>query len=462
MGQLDGGSANTKKKPKIVYYNPATASVVTPASTSSSTTRSPASALNKPAASGAGSKSSKSGSSSSSSSSSSGYDYAKEQAKRDAAARNRYVTDAENLQGQVKALNKAISGSFRQALKQRLANITLVRDEQSSLIEQGYEMRSASLDADAENNLTAATDSGNLNLLNQARERASAISEAMAQGAGESDALRVQLHSLRNWDANQDGINRAFHDGQRSINAARTDLNVDTRTALANVWSESNADREQMWSNFYNQQSESQTQLGNVLGQQAEYYGLAIEAGGGGGGGKVTVKASAKAGSKSGNKSGRFEKAPQGKTAVAVGSRDRDRPLADGKADVGAPDGVLPRMVVDAEAAKPAKNTNLGAGSKASASASVKVSRGKGRGKKDKGAGPLGVLQSEAAKASDDAFMDASKTQGKVWENPGLPDRLKNWDTTPAPVQQLSNSQFTEDRAYLPLAKPEGATLRKW
>jgi hypothetical protein len=406
------------------------------------------------------------------------------QRKRDQAAVDRNVRDAEGLQGQVEALKVALglnsrdgklNGTFRKALRQRLDNINLVRNQQEDILTDGYGQRLDSLKADASNNLTAATDSGITNETNRGRERVSALSEAFAQGAGESDALKVQLHSLRNWDANQNDINRAYYDGARSIDGSINDLNVDTRTGLSNIFSEANADKQQMWDNFRNQTAESQTQLGNVLGQQAEYYGLAVEANanaaGGGGGGKTTLKATAKAGASG---KGKSVKKGEGKT---LGIKQADGP---GKGRPPVPTGDLTRTwnsrpggpntdqaaLADAAVSgfgrNPGGRPQRGQGkSTATASASITLGKGK-KGRKPKNDGTLRERQDAATTASDAAFMGAAKTQGKVWDNPGLPDRILNWRGETIETPRLANTIFTMTPSSVPLAKPEGATLRKW
>lgn len=470
-----GGTGGRRKKPApqpLQVFNPATNSTTTLTGTQGSS-GSEGSGTKSPVL-GAKGTSSSSSSKSSSSSASSSYEAA--QRKRDTAARDRYVEDAENMQGQVEALNKALGigkgkGTFRKALTDRLANIKLVRDQQVGIVEDGYLDRLASLGEDAENNERAASDSSMLNMTNASRERMSALSEVFAQGGGESDMLRVQLHSLRNADANQDGINRAFYDGQRSINASRMDLSTDTRTGIANVYSEANADKQQMWDNFYNQVSESQTQLGNTLGQQAEYYGLAAEANAnaGGKGGKLTSKSSSKSSSKESSKeSSKSKSLGKGRTAQVVGGTRGDfidpkdqpllqqdrpfnaRPQLDG---VGGPDGGRPaagKRNVPRDWDKPGKTLGPRAG----------------RGRPKKGTQSSGTIrdrQDAAAKASDKAFMEATKATRKVWENPGLPNSVLNWQNPASDNTVLANTIYdpTAQGTVQPKA-PEGATLRKW
>lgn len=203
--------------------------------------------------------------------------YLRNQRKQQRKASQRYMDDAAALRGQVRALRRALNGGFRRALDIRLANIGLVTGQQQKQVMQGYRERVGSLAGAAKDNEKAAAGQGFLNLSNRGRERANALSEAMLQGAGESDILRSQEMSLRNWNANQGEVNRGFFDTLRTVNSSLTDLNVDTKTARMNLAAEANADREQLYNSFYAQRAEALTQLGNVLGQQGEYYGLANE-----------------------------------------------------------------------------------------------------------------------------------------------------------------------------------------
>ncbi len=193
-------------------------------------------------------------------------------------AADRYLKQAGSLQGQINALKSSITTGFKAALNQRLANIKLSETQGIAALKEGYAARTKSLDEAESNNTKAAGDSSNESLANRNRERAQMLSEAMLQGAGESDALRAQQVSLRNWEANQSEVTRGFFDTLSSINASLTDLTVDTKTGFGNVVAQAAGDKDSVWTTYYNQQSDALTQLGNLYGQQSEYYGLANEA----------------------------------------------------------------------------------------------------------------------------------------------------------------------------------------
>lgn len=207
-----------------------------------------------------------------------------DQARRDRKAGNRYAEQARNLQGQADALLRALRKEFRKGLNIRLDNVANNLAQADALLLDGYRERVGSLEEAASDNVKASETQTGINRQNVVRERNSALAEAMANGAGESDALNAQLASLRNWQANQSEIQRSFFDTLTGINTSLTDLNVDTKTARVNAVVQANSDREQLWSTYYNQRSETFTNLGNTYGQQADYLSSAKEYGVGGGG----------------------------------------------------------------------------------------------------------------------------------------------------------------------------------
>lgn len=199
------------------------------------------------------------------------------EAKRKAA--QKYRDQAKTLSQQIEALKIALGPKgFKNALDQKLANVMLNQRQQDSLLMEGYQKRVGTLAGAAKDNEKATADQSVAAVNNRGRERMNALSEAMLQGAGESDVLAAQQMSLRNWEANQSEVNRSFFDTLRSVNSSLTDLNVDTKGARVNNALEANADREQLWTNYYDQRSQTYTQMGNIRGQQAELYGLAHEA----------------------------------------------------------------------------------------------------------------------------------------------------------------------------------------
>jgi hypothetical protein len=211
--------------------------------------------------------------------------------KANASAANSYNRQAANLEAQARALRHALSIDARKGLLQQLGDITEAARQRNIGIREGFRSRLTSLQGAADDNEKAASAQTGINQQNQIRERNSAVGEAMAQGAGESDLLKTMLMSLRNWNANQNEIERGYFDTLRSIQSGQTDLEVDTKTALMNSASQKNDAKESLWTNYHNQRSELYTQLGNTLGQAADYRASARDLGSGGGKGGGKKKA---------------------------------------------------------------------------------------------------------------------------------------------------------------------------
>lgn len=240
----------------------------------------------------------------------------RKQNRQDKETRRNLLSQAKILADQAASLRRALGNDgFRAALNTRLANIQKDLTQQDQLLMEGYNDRVSSLEGASKDNDAAASDQSQANLSNRARERTNALSQAMSQGAGESDALRAEQMSLRSWEANQGEISRGFHDTLRSIRSSLADLNVDTKTARANLYLQAGEDRETAWQNFYTQQGDTWTNLGNIYGQAANTLGQADVLGTGRGKGKewlspgevaVTKKGNAAAARDAFNKAAKF------------------------------------------------------------------------------------------------------------------------------------------------------------
>jgi hypothetical protein len=193
-------------------------------------------------------------------------------------AGKKFLTQAGNLEAQVKSLKEALK-SYRTNLNQNLGDVDQVLNQQFDLLKSGHALRSAGLLGTSKDNEIATGSSSEQNFSNLVRERQDALTGILEQGAGETDALRAMVMSARNWSTNQAEASRTYYDTARSINTSIVDLNIDTQTALANMDLQSEADKEKLWADFFNRNSETYTQIGNLKGQQADYYASAREMG---------------------------------------------------------------------------------------------------------------------------------------------------------------------------------------
>lgn len=393
-----------------------------------------------------------SGSSSSGSGSSASSTYKQQQAN----AARRYREQSAHLEAQAKALQHALRVDFKHNLLQNLSDVTDVLKAQQRLVREGYNRRYGQLAGAAEDNEMAHGDQTAANAENASRERGAAITQAMSQGAGESDTIAAMMMSLRNWNANQSEVERTNADTLRSINSSLTDLNVDTKTALANNQIQANADREQLWTNYFNQMSTTYTNLGNIRTSQADYGSMAREMGGGGGG-KKSDKAGGAADGGGGHKS----------RNRPLGAAARDRVSVQEESSVGRPalgatslmrGGVIPtapKPPATTGGSTPGTHASDGGGTRTSGGGSG--SSGSGGGGRSGGDGGNGRAFHQAASA----FMQASKMAGKSWNNPGVSDKVMDWRGH-RQFENHSNMGRLQPIGDLDLGKPEGATLRKW
>jgi hypothetical protein len=194
-------------------------------------------------------------------------------------AGKRFLESAANLELQAKSLRHALKTDFAKARDQDLTDVSTVLAGQIAQLKLGAGKRAKTFLDAADNTTMATASSAEQGIGNMTRERAESMASILEQGAGETDAMRARLISARNWQANAQEANRAFYDSMQTVNSGITDLNEDNRTAFANAYSTAEAERDRLWSVFYNKRSETFTNLGNVLGQQADYYAQAKEMG---------------------------------------------------------------------------------------------------------------------------------------------------------------------------------------
>lgn len=476
------------------------------------------------------SSSSSGGSSSSTSSSRSGGGGASGYEKRAIARENKakseaadkYVRQAKTLEAQASALQRALRKSFSKRRDQQLGDITQQMRQQKGLLREGFRKRYGSLKGAAGDNEKAEAGQSSINAANVLRERGDAMAEIAALGAGGSDSLQAQLMSLRNWQANQTEVNRGYYDTLRSINSSLTDLEVDTKTALANAEIEANADKEQVWTDFFNQKSETQTQLGNVRGQQADLYNQAAEMGRKSalGGGKKKGGGDKKGDQKKGGKplgakgkggaptpaerndrtrpgSNRDRNDGNPRTARASGGDQKKggKPLLTAKDRQQALRTAVRREVVENRFDKPygklgekqqdqvdrrtrrqVKRIGGPKGVKENAREDVQTRyrnitrkmRNQEQTRREKAADRRFINRTadnakEANAQSRKAFNDAAKTAGRSWNNPGVSKGVMDWEGRPdfeAAPTGLSKIQAA--RTVSLGQRPEGASLRKW
>ena len=179
---------------------------------------------------------------------------AKKAADKKAADATKKSVDA--LHGQIAALDKSKN--------QSIANIDKRLKEGRKLIDDAFGTIVGALDKNLSDNEKSEHDSSYLNLANRGRERMDILHEASLHGAGETDLLKTQAMTLRNWANNQSEVNRAFHDSQRSTNTEKTSLNATTKQNLHNLYGQSNVDKTSVYDDYYKSQADLWNQIFNI------------------------------------------------------------------------------------------------------------------------------------------------------------------------------------------------------
>lgn len=187
-------------------------------------------------------------------------------------------TDIERLNAQITAKEgqKATNQASLDALKTLTGGgLQGVRDTQLKAIDDSLNTKLAQITAtfdtsvgdfreNLRDNEATEADASFANLSNRARERGDLMTQALSQGAGESDIAKSQLQALRNWAANQGDVARSFFDTRTSINSAITDLNNATRTSKINEETSANSSRGGIWDDYYGAQADAYTQMSNL------------------------------------------------------------------------------------------------------------------------------------------------------------------------------------------------------
>lgn len=154
--------------------------------------------------------------------------------------------------------------SFDKQLATKTGNADRIRASGDSTLLKGYGDALTGLRGTREDNEKSEADASYGNFVNALRERSDIMQEVASQGAGETDLLRANVNALRNWDANQQEVNRSFFDTQRANIRALDSLNTDTITGRKNLWDKMEDAREAAYSDYYNQRSDTFTEIYNI------------------------------------------------------------------------------------------------------------------------------------------------------------------------------------------------------
>lgn len=162
------------------------------------------------------------------------------------------------------ALKTLVDTGLGKARDTQLDAITKSLTTKMEQIQQTFEAGVEGFRDNLRDNEQTEADASFSNLTNRARERGDLVTQALSQGAGESDILQSQMQALRNWQANQGDVARSFFDTRQSINSAISDLNTATRTSRINEETSANDSRSKVWDSYYDSRADALTQMANL------------------------------------------------------------------------------------------------------------------------------------------------------------------------------------------------------
>ncbi len=162
------------------------------------------------------------------------------------------------------ALKELVDTGLGRARDTQLDSITQSLATKMEQIQQTFDAGVGGFRDNLRDNEQTEADASFSNMTNRARERGDLVTQALSQGAGESDILQSQMQALRNWQANQGDVNRSFFDTRQSINSAISDLNTSTRTSRINEETSANDSRSKVWDSYYDSRADALTQMANL------------------------------------------------------------------------------------------------------------------------------------------------------------------------------------------------------
>jgi hypothetical protein len=231
--------------------------------------------------SGGSSSSSRSSSSRSSGGSSSSDPYARaraDQTARDNKAATRLAAQAARLRAQANALKIALSATgFKAELTRQLGNANIEFTEKDSLILGQYDRGKSALEQQKttteDNRARSLQEAGQ----NSGRERNEALQQGIDNGISATDMLKAQAASLRNWSLNTNQVQTNYTDEVNGIQSEHSQMVNSVVSSRQAAWREREQQFSQLYRGYYDNRGQALTEVGNKLGESAQYYDMANE-----------------------------------------------------------------------------------------------------------------------------------------------------------------------------------------
>lgn len=193
-------------------------------------------------------------------------------------AATRLAAQAARLGQQAAALKLALgSTGFRATLNRDLANANLEFNESDALVLSQYERGKGELVKQAstseDNRARSLQEAGQ----NSGRERNEALAQGIQNGVSATDMLKAQAASLRNWSINANQVQTNYTDEINSLQSEHSQMVNTVVTSRQQAWREREQQRSQLYRGYYDNLGQVYTEVGNKLGESAQYYDMANE-----------------------------------------------------------------------------------------------------------------------------------------------------------------------------------------
>lgn len=201
-----------------------------------------------------------------------------DQKAQEAKAATRLAAQAARLRAQADALKLALgSKGFAAELKRQLGNADIEFKEEDKLVLAQYERGKKALEAQKanteDNRARSLQEAGQ----NSGRERNEALQQGIEHGISATDMIKAQGASLRNWSMNVGQVQTNYTDEVTGIQSEHSQMVNSVITSRQTAWREREQQRAQLYRGYYDNRSQVLTEIGNKLGESAQYYDMANE-----------------------------------------------------------------------------------------------------------------------------------------------------------------------------------------
>jgi hypothetical protein len=190
----------------------------------------------------------------------------------------RLSLQAQRLAEQAAALRLALGAKgFSASLKRELGNANLEFSEKDTLLLSQYDRGKKALETQAatteDQRARGLADSSG----NAGRERNEALQQGIENGISATDMIKAQAASLRSWSFNTGQVQTNYTDEINGITSEHAQMVNSVVTSRQQAWREREQQRSQLYRGYYDNVGQVYTEIGNKLGESAQYYDMANE-----------------------------------------------------------------------------------------------------------------------------------------------------------------------------------------